>query len=219
MKKCDYLDLLNSYPLFSQFSREVLSKFWGAHKNHLRTYAKNRIIYLQGESCSHLDLVLSGKVSVQRIDEADRVLRIEDFHPGDLLGANLLFSTLKAYPMTVVAEEDTVLLSLGEKEVLALCIGDSHFLRAFLQAISDKTLLLTNTISVISPKSLRQKILDYLQDEIRLQGKNPIQLERSKTKLAQSLGVQRTSLSRELQKMKKEGLVTYDRLTITLLLP
>lgn len=219
MKNSDFLALLTTHPLFARFSPEALSRFWGTHRNHLRTYTKNRIIYLQGESCSHLDLVLSGKVSVQRIDEEDRVLRIEDFRPGDLLGANLLFSTLKAYPMTVVAEEDTVLLSLGEAEVLALCVRDSHFLREFLQAISDKTLLLTNTISVISPKSLRQKILDYLRDEIRLQGKNPIQLEGSKTELAQRLGVQRTSLSRELQKMKKEGLLTYDRLTLTLLVP
>lgn len=219
MKKRDYLDLLHTHPLFARFSPEALSKFWGAHKNHLRTYAKNRIIYFQGESCSHLDLVLSGKVSVQRIDEEDRVLRIDDFHPGDLLGANLLFSTLKAYPMTVVAEEDTVLLSLGEEEVLALCVEDAHFLREFLQAISDKTLILTNTISVIFPKSLRQKILDYLQEEIQLQGRNPVQLDRSKAQLAQSLGVQRTSLSRELQKMKKDGLVTYDRYMLELLEP
>ena len=52
-----------------------------------------------------------------------------------------------------------------------------------------------------------------------IQGSNRIQLPVTKKELAEQIGVQRTSLSRELQKMRNEGLLAYDSRTIQLLKP
>jgi DNA-binding transcriptional regulator GbsR (MarR family) len=40
----------------------------------------------------------------------------------------------------------------------------------------------------------------------------------TKTEMAENFGIQRTSLSRELRKMKQAGLVEYDSETITLMI-
>ncbi len=66
-------------------------------------------------------------------------------------------------------------------------------------------------------RSLREKILSYLQVQVQRQGDGEIELMESKKALAERFGVQRTSLSRELKKMKDEGLIDYDTKGIQIL--
>jgi len=68
-------------------------------------------------------------------------------------------------------------------------------------------------------RPLRKIITAYLKHESLKQDSKIIQLTTSKKALAESMGVQRTSLSRELQKMKQEGLITYSADTITIISP
>ena len=69
---------------------------------------------------------------------------------------------------------------------------------------------------LLSQDSVRDKILFYLYQEKRLQKSNIIELKMSKEELANLLFMQRPSLSRELIKMKQDGLIDYDRWTITI---
>ena len=211
MKLNDYMEDLAQLPLFEDFRRDDLRNHLMERGTALHRYLKNEMIYLQGQTASRMDIVLSGKVSVQRLDEKGNVLRIEDFRKGSLIGANLIFSTFRTYPMTVVSEEETVLLSLDAPLILKLCTLNRDFMVQFLKAVSDRTLVLTNKIEEISPGTLRKKLLDYLTYEQKFQKSSCIVLDGTKKQLAERLGVQRTSLSRELQKMKKDGLIVYDR--------
>ena len=77
-------------------------------------------------------------------------------------------------------------------------------------------MILTDKLTVISLKTVRQRINDYLSHQYQLQKTMVITLDCSKKELAERLGVQRTSLSRELTKMKKAGLLDYDAKTITI---
>lgn len=69
--------------------------------------------------------------------------------------------------------------------------------------------------SVLLP--LRQKIIQYLKQLYKEQNSTKLHLPTSKKMLAEKLGVQRTSLSRELQKMTNEGIIDLDRQIITLI--
>lgn len=134
----------------------------------------------------------------------------------DYIGANLLFSSRNKYPMTVAVETDTVILHLERELVVDLIQRNRSFMEGLLQAISDQTLILTDKINAISLSTIRKQLLSYLHYESRIQQSNTITLNLSKKKLAEKLGVQRSSLGRELQKMRNDGLVSYDRKTITL---
>ena len=59
--------------------------------------------------------------------------------------------------------------------------------------------------------------MNYLNYESKKQNSNHIKLNITKKALAEKIGVQRTSLSRELAKMRKDGLIQFDSDTITLL--
>ena len=58
--------------------------------------------------------------------------------------------------------------------------------------------------------------MDYLKYEYHIQKSNIITINISKKDLAERLGIQRSSLSRELNKMRKDGLLEYDARTVTL---
>ena len=163
-----------------------------------------------------MDIILTGKVSVQKIDEDGGILTINVFTGGDIMGANLLFSSKNFYPMTIAAESQAVILHIYKDLILELSQTNVHFMTGLMTEISDKTLLLTDKIDAISLKTIRQRIMDFLRYEYSIQKNKTLQMNISKKDLAERLGVQRTSLSREFNKMKNDGLIDYDTRTITL---
>lgn len=83
--------------------------------------------------------------------------------------------------------------------------------------ISDNAFIVSGKIKYYANKTLREKIMNYLDYECKKQNSNHIKLSITKKALAERMGVARTSLSRELDKMRKEGIIAFDRETITLL--
>ncbi len=207
---------LSCLSLFSDFTKVELMELLELSKCEVREYNKDEILHLQNETCRSMEIILEGKVTIQNINENGNVLTINAFAAGDIIGANLIFSSRNVYPMTVTASVYTTTMALGKELILVLCTRSTQFMQGLLREISDKTIILTEKINAISRKTIRQCILDFLNQESYSQGSNVIKLELSKKELAERFGIPRSSLGRELNKMCKEGLVEYDAWTITL---
>ena len=212
-----YIHLLTSTPLFKGVAEaDLKSLFEGGHS--LKRYEQGSLIYLQNEQCTSLDVILQGSVTVQKIDIEGRILPINDFQAGEVLGENLLFSRHSAYPMTITATTNTLLLNLRKDELLDLCRQSRTFLENLLESLSGKTLILSEKLKS-SVKTIREILIDFLLFEFYAQGSATIQLTISKKDLAEKIGIQRSSLSRELNKMRQDGLIQFDARTITLVDP
>ncbi|MBP1925357.1 CRP-like cAMP-binding protein [Sedimentibacter acidaminivorans] len=213
----EFLKILEHTDLFKGMSANDMEDIFLADYYLIDKYNKNSVIYFQNEKCTTLDIVLNGIVSIQGIDEKGNYISISDFTIGDVLGGNLLFSHKNFYPMTVLSKTDVTVLRLKKDLILNLCQNNTCFLTNFLQSLADKTLILTDKIKTLSFKSIRQCIIDFLIYESYIQKSKTIKLEMTKKDLAEKFGVQRSSLSRELNKMRKEGLIEYDAHSITLI--
>lgn len=205
-----YIKFLQLTSLFKDFSQEELLKLFNENNHNIYEYEKNTIIHLQNEKCITLDFIISGDLVVQKIDENGKVLTLTEFTKGDIIGGNLILANNNSYPLTIIAKNNAVLLHIKKDFVLDLCQSNKNFLIEFLKCISDKTLILTNKIKSISLKSIRECIVDFLNYESYDQNTYEIKLNMTKKELAERLGIQRTSLSRELNKMKKDGLIEYN---------
>lgn len=212
----DYLDILKLTGLFDEFSAKELLNLFKTHNYIISKYNKGSIIHFESEKCNYWDIILKGQVFVQKIDEKGNVLTVAEFKIGDNIGGNLLFSKYPYYPMSVIAKSDTEILHIPKDLVLQLCQTSQDFLVKFLTCISDKTAILTNKIKSISMKSIRESVIEFLNYEYYTQNSKKIKLNMTKKELAERLGIQRTSLSRELNKMKKDGLIDYDAHSITI---
>lgn len=213
----DYIPLIKKIDLFKEISNEDINNLFTKDLYIIKDYKKNSIIYLQNEKCMTLDIILKGTIVVQGIDSKGNVLTISDFNIGDALGGNLLFSHKNFYPMTVIAKNNATVLHIKKDLILKLCQSNINFLNHFLQSISDKTLILTDKIKSISMKTIRECIIDFLIYESYSQNSKTVKLEMTKKELAEKFGIQRPSLSRELNKMRKDGLIEYDAHSITII--
>ena len=154
---------------------------------------------------------------VDRIDESGNLFTIVEFCKDDILGGNLLFSTSPFYPMTVSTQELSQILEIENELLFELLSSNKDLLRTYLEYISDHASILGNKIKHYANKTIRESLMAYLEYESKIQNSNQIKLEITKKELAERIGVQRTSLSRELAKMRNEGLVTFDSNSITIL--
>jgi len=211
------IQLMDQIPLFHSLTVEERKKHLQEGRFHLAAHDPGRIIHLEGDNCTSMEVLLAGTLVVERIDLSGDVLTVAEFNQGDVLGGNLIFASKPQYPMTITARSQVKLLEVNKKVVLELCRQNTGFLEAFLSLISNYTFLLGEKIKHDVRRPLRDKIISYLEVERKRQQTSCVQLPMSKKALAERLGVQRTSLSRELQKMKQEGLVDYDAHSVTLM--
>ncbi|KZL91531.1 Crp/Fnr family transcriptional regulator [Clostridium magnum] len=208
--------MISNISLFKSFAKEELIKVFDTCKHNIKKYEKDHVIHLENYICDNIDIILEGKVSVQKIDENGSVLTINVFSDRDILGENLIFSSRSYYPMTITSMSDVTILHIQKESILDLCEKNPVFMLNLITAISDKTIILTDKINSITLKTIRQCIIDFLKYEYQIQKSDVIKLGISKKDLAERLGIQRTSLSRELNKMREDGLLEYDAKTITL---
>jgi len=216
IKTDQYFEVLAGLDLFKNFSRDELKARLDASGYEVKRYEKDQIIHLENEVCQSLDIILEGKVAVQKIDEEGNVLTINIFSAPEIIGAHLIFSTRNIYPMTVLADSEVVILRLNRELIVELGQSDPGFMVDLLQIISDRIMILADKIRTISHNTIREQITAFLTYEFSLQKSRVLKLNYTKKELAERLGVKRTSLSRELNKMRRDGLLDYDARTITL---
>ena len=211
------INLIRSTTLIKSLSGEDILTNLKSGKFKVTSYKKSSVVHFDGERCSKLEIILSGKVVVDRIDESGNLLTISEFYNDDILGGNLLFSKYPYYPMTVLTQLPTDILEIDRETLFELFCNNPIFLRTYLELTSDRAFILGNKIKHYINKTIRESIMNYLNYESKIQNSNRIKLNTTKKSLAEKIGVQRTSLSRELAKMRKDGLIQFDSDMITLL--
>lgn len=213
----DYLETLAETRLFENFTVAEIKKFLNLGSWNIKKYTKGTIIHFQNEECRSLDIILDGSVAVQKFNENGNILTVSFFSAKEIIGANLLFSTQNKYPLMIVADSPVVILHLYKETIALFMKHHTDFAFSLLSVVADKTLLLADKIDKISLKTIRQRLLEYLYREYKRQKSRVVKLNMTKKELAEYLGMQRSSLGRELKKMREEGLVEYDARTITLI--
>lgn len=211
MVKNKYSDIIKLNPLFRSLSSDELTELFNTSNFKAANYKKGSIIHFQNEKPRFLDVILSGTVLAQSIDEEGNVLTVSELTKGELIGLNLLFSQKSHYPLMIIAKTATEVLHLEKTIIPELCMKNKAFLLLILEYLSDRSVFLTDKIKMMSGKSIRQMLLEFLTYEHYSQKSTRIKLPLTKKEMAEKFGVQRTSLSRELQKMRDEGLIEFDR--------
>ena len=85
------------------------------------------------------------------------------------------------------------------------------------QIIAEKNRELLRKVDVVSRKTLREKIMAYLSIQSQIQQSRYIELPLGRVELAQYLCADRSSLTRELERMRADGLIDFHRNTFKIL--
>ena len=89
--------------------------------------------------------------------------------------------------------------------------------RAITFALADNSIKLSNKVEILAERGLRERIMVYLHILQAKSGTNTVSIRMNREQLAQFLCVNRSALSNELSKMKKDGIIDFKGPTFTLL--
>lgn len=185
------------------------------------TYKKQDIILLQGYVLNDVGIVLSGEVEISRSDISGNSVLIETLGKGSLFSGALLAAGVKENPFTITAATDCSVMRFNYQKITNPCDNQCQFHRRlinnFIKILGQKNLRLNNHFEIISKRTIRERVLTYLQGEALKNNSKTFTLEMPKTKLASYLSVNRSALERELSKMQKDKILTIQRAKVTLM--
>lgn len=195
--------------MFKNLAKKEILDLFKDSKYTIKKYNKEDIIALEGHPCNSIGLVLDGGIDVKRFLPGDKVILMSSFAKGNLFGEVITFSDINLYPATVVSNSKSEIMFIDKYDFIDFCSNHKDILVSFLNDITNKIVELNKTVKTISFVSIRQKIASFLLDEYSLQKSNFIKMPKTKTKLAETLGIPRPSLSREFINMKNDNLIDY----------
>lgn len=211
------LTILKETNLFKHFSTEEFDNFLNNPFVKLKNYSKEETIFLEGDICNGISLIITGEVHIQQNNSIGNTLTISKLHPKNIFGENIMFSSDGIYTVDVVSKSNSSILHINKKVITEMLMNNEKFLIKFLTLLSNKSVILSSKLRQLNMKSLRERIATFLYSEYKKQNSYKIKLYSTKEELAKNFGVQRPSLSRELINMKNDGIINYDRKTITIL--
>ncbi|WP_297518725.1 Crp/Fnr family transcriptional regulator [uncultured Clostridium sp.] len=206
-----YFENLKESKLFASFSDEELQKLKSSNEYFIKSYKAEDVLFIEEEDCEHLSIILEGKVELQKLDSHGNILIVSSFETGNSFGEALLFGDRHLYPMSIVAKEKCTVIHIKKDCIFKLCTSNETFLKELLRLFSNKALILNSKLKQVSMKSLREMIAHFLVTKYNQTQDTTITTHMTKKEWSEKLGVRRPSLSRELIKMKLEGLIEYNR--------
>ena len=202
--------------MFYDMKPEEILNFFKDIDYTIKTFSAKEIIALEGDECKYIGIILKGTLDIKRM-LSNKVVKMTSVGPGQLFGEVIVFSDVNKYPATVISSSKSEILFISKENFIKFCYTHADFLEMFLKDLSNKILILNKSIERLSYNSIRQKISNYILDEYQKQGSRFINISMTKQKLAETLGVPRPSLSRELINMKELNIIDYSKDTIKIL--
>ena len=191
--------------------REDLSNFLNMSNYTIKKYPKGNVVVIEGSKCEELGILLEGLLEVQTLYPSGKLLTFVQLKPVETFGEAILFSKMNKFPATIEAIKDSKIMFI-KKENLINCLTNCHkFMENFLELLSNKLLILNKKVKMLSLESIRKKIGSFLMEEYNKQGSNIIKVSLSRKEMAEHMGIQRPSLSRELIKMRDAGIIDFNR--------
>jgi len=207
-------DNLKRCILFKDIKYEDLSNFLNMSNYTIKKYPEGNVVVIEGSKCEELGILLEGLLEAQALYPSGKLLTLAQLKPVEIFGEAILFSKVNKFPATIGAIKDSRIMFI-KKENLINCLTNCHkFMENFLELLSNKLLVLNKKVKMLSLESIRKKIGNFLMEEYKKQKSSIIKVSLSRKEMAEHMGIQRPSLSRVLIKMRKEGIIEFDKKVI-----
>ena len=167
-----------------------------------RTYGKDAYIYRAGDVTGRLGVVMEGAVNIIKDDVWGNRKIIENIGGGQIFGET--YACLKGEPLMVdvQASERSRILFMDVNRILTTCSSSCDFhnrlIRSLMYVLAGKNLMLTKKMDIITPKSLRERVMVYLSQESVKQGCRTVTVPFNRQQMADYLSVDRSALSAEI---------------------
>ncbi|MDD2580112.1 MAG: Crp/Fnr family transcriptional regulator [Clostridia bacterium] len=213
-------ETLSATPLFAGLNHDAFHDY--CSKTNVRLVWKGEVLVNEGDPCNSIGMIVDGQLALQKYSSSGDFATLELLGPNDLFGDDLIFGVRRTYPLTIEAVTNSKVVFVSRDVLMSLLYEAPAIMQNFLSILSDRVQQQNRRILLLSQKSLRQKISNYLLDLLREQrekeGESPrlarltvstqaVELPVSKEVVSRLLAMPRPSFSRELISMERDGLI------------
>lgn len=217
------MSTLPNTALFSGISEAELDILLGCLGAQARHYEKKEYIRHSGDRLETIGLVIDGLVHEVQEDFWGRRTIVTTVAAGDLFGEAVTYADNKVLPVALYAARPTDVLHIDYRRLIttcgAACSFHTRLIQNMLTILAEKNLQLTEKMAVLNRRTTREKLLLYLSSQARSAGANRFTIPYNRQELADFLSVERSAMSAELSKLRRDGIIDYNRSNFVLLLP
>ena len=169
---------------------------------------KGDVIFCEDDTVDKICIIKSGSVRGEKAYSTGE-LHIIDFHEqGSIFALEEAVSKLRTAAMDYVCNEDSTIVFIPLSAVMrSKC--SAEIMSFIMQRLADESIRKMHKIEILAERGLRDRIIMYLDILRKKSGTNVVHVNMGREQLAQFLCVNRSALSNELNKMKREGLIDF----------
>lgn len=217
----DFLEeILGNLRLFAGIDPAELSAMLACLEAKTRLYSRGEYLFRAGQSMESVALLLSGCVHIQREDYWGNLSILSEITAGDIFGESYAVPGGAPLAYDIVAVADSRVMLLNAARVITVCSNSCRFhnllVRNLFGLLAEKNRILTQKLGHMAQRSTREKLLSYLFEQSRKAGSTSFTIAFNRQQLADFLAVDRSAMSAELSRMKRDGLLDYRRNRFTL---
>jgi len=204
-----FFPLLLQCPLFSGVSELAISNLLECLKAQWRPCTKGQFIFYEGDPVRRVGLVLSGSVQILRQEYDGSRSILANIAPGELFGEIFACAGLTHFPVSVQVTQEGQVLFMDFQQLITTCGQACSFhqqvITNLLRILSGKNLILNQKIRCMSQTTTQEKLMTFLLEQAKQHGKPEFIIPFDRQALADYLGVERSAMSAEISKLKKQG--------------
>ena len=168
-------------------------------------FAKGDCVYESTRFRNALGVVVSGNVRISTSDEENRVI-LRDMSAGETFGAAALFGAGECYVSKIHAKSACAVVFIEESALEAIFSKYPKAARNYIAFLSSKIRYLNRKIAELSMHGAGARLLGYMKEHASENGE--VDMPKSMSTLAKTLGIGRSSLYRALEKLEAEGYIS-----------
>lgn len=211
----NYIRSLSKNPLFKDVSIDEITGMLDCLGAIKKSYEKNEYVLHSETQEEKMGIVLEGSVHVVKEDYWGNRTILSKVGPGELFGESFPWSDSQPLPISVIATAPTKILFIGYNRVTTTCTRacpyHTKLIDNMMHILVNRNIELTQKIDLLVQRSTRDKILSYLSAQAMLLDGNSFFIPFNRQELADYLAVERSAMSKELARMKEEGLLDYKK--------
>lgn len=215
------ISLLQTIPLFEGIESHRFGSLFACVGARRENFEKGEFVSLNGDELNSIGVVLSGRIQILKEDVFGNRAILNSLGEGDAFGESFVCGGSYTLTVSILAVENTSVLFMPFDHIMHICPSACDFhntlIKNMVKMIARKNINLLEKLEVSTKRTLREKILTYLSQLAQERNTAVVTSPLGRVDLADFLGADRSALTRELNKMRDDGLIEFDKNTYKLL--
>lgn len=209
----NYNHILKQCALFANIKEEQYPALLSCVNASKKNYEAGETLFFTGDEVNYVGVLLEGTLAINKENPAGITHLLDFVQPSQLFGEVIAGTKDRLSPVTVCAKESSLVLLIPYERIILTCGHACSFhhqiIKNMLTLVSEKNRKLNHKLEILALKGMREKLATYLLYESKRQGSLTFQILPNRSELAEYLNVSRSSMSRELGRMKDLGMIDF----------